>query len=318
MAGATDVPVVTRPYPGVTYPLMLLPDGVAADSRAARVMGLVSVVVAVGVFVVVTPLVNGLVQSIAWSLSGQSQSLADFMAAGQRFKTVWGLVGQHLGLGALTLVLLAILRFLHRRDPDWLWSVSPGVRWRYLLACALLALPVFGTGLVASGLTGLRPQPGAWWWLLAIVLTAPLQAVAEEVLFRGYLMQALGMTVRNDAVAVVASAALFAVFHGTQNVWLFVSRFAFGLLAGFLVVRTGGLEAPIAAHITNNLLAFGAAVLMSSVADVRAIQQIGWAETLRDVLVYGAFTAGALWIAARMRVPTVTPRPGLSGGRAVR
>ncbi len=287
---------------------MLLPEGVDAQSRAARVMGLVSIVVAVGVFVVVTPLVNVLVQTIAWSFVGSGLRMEDFVAAGQRFETVWGMVGQHLGLGALTLVLLVIVRTLHRRDPQWLWSVSPGVRWRYLIACLLLAIPIFSAGLVASGLTGFNPQPGAVGWLIAILLTAPLQAVAEEVLFRGYLLQAIGMAVRNDVFAVVASALLFAIFHGTQNFWLFSSRLAFGLLAGFLVVRTGGLEAPIAAHITNNLLAFGAAVLMSSVAEVRAIQQIGWLETLRDLAVYGVFTAAALWVAVRMRVPRVTPR----------
>lgn len=297
---------ITRPYPGVTYPLTMLPGGVEAGSSATRFMGLVAVVVAVGVFVVVTPMVNLLVQGIAWRFAGGGTSLSDFIAAGQRFETVWGLVGQHLGLAVLTLVLLGIIRFLHRRDPRWLWSVSPGLRWRYLLACLLLALPAFGAGLAVSGLTGLHPQPGAVGWLVAIALTAPLQAVAEEVLFRGYLMQAFGMVVRNEAFAVVASAALFAVFHGTQNLALFASRLAFGLLAGLLVVRTGGLEAPIAAHIVNNLLAFGAAVLMSSVAEVRAVQQIGWLETVRDLSVYGVYTAAALWVAVRMRVPRFT------------
>lgn len=313
---APVAPDETRPYPDVTYPLMLLPLGVDATSRAARIMGMVSVVVGLGVFMVLVPMVNVAVQTVAASLTGVTTPLSDFVAAGGRFEHVWGLVGAHLGLGAMTLAILGIVRYLHRRNPGWLWSVSPGIRWRYLLACLLLAVPLFSIGLVVSGLTGLNPQPGWGWWLLAIVLTGPLQAVAEEVVFRGYLMQALGMAVRSETFAVVISALLFAIFHGTQNLWLFGSRLAFGLLAGYLVVRTGGLEAPIAAHIVNNLLAFGAAVLMSSVAEVRAVQQIGWLETTRDLLVYGAFTAAALWIAVRMRVPRLTP--GLSRGGPVR
>jgi hypothetical protein len=141
-----------------------------------------------------------------------------------------------------------------------------------------------------------------------------LQAIAEEVLFRGYLLQAMGMASRSLRCRRVA--VLFAVFHGTQNTWLFASRLGFGLLAGFLVWRTGGLEAPMAAHIVNNLLAFGAAVLTSSVAEVRAVQQIGWAETVRDLLVYVAFGAGALWVAVRMRVPVRTPAlPATPAGR---
>ena len=315
-AGAVDHLGETRPHPNLTYPLTLTPDGVVADSRAARVMGLVSLVVGVGIYVVVTPLVNVGVQSLVWTVSGAPGSMADYVAAGQRFEHVWGLVGQHLGLGVLTLVLLAIMRFLHRRDPRWLWSVSPGVRWRYLMACLLVAVPVFGAGLLSGGLSAWHPQQGALGWIVAIALTSPLQAIAEEVLFRGYLLQAMGMAVRHEAFAVVASAVLFAVFHGTQNTWLFASRLGFGLLAGFLVWRTGGLEAPIAAHIVNNLLAFGAAVLTSSVAEVRAVQQIGWAETVRDLLGYVAFGAGALWVAVRMRVPVRTPAlPATPAGR---
>ena len=47
---------------------------------------------------------------------------------------------------------------------------------------------------------------------------------------------------------------LFALAHGAQDAWLFGDRFAFALVASWLAWRTGGLEAPIALHVANNLV----------------------------------------------------------------
>ena len=56
-------------------------------------------------------------------------------------------------------------------------------------------------------------------------------------------------------------ALLFALAHGLgQSAPVFFDRFAFGVVAGILVIRTGGLEAAIAMHVLNNFLAFGLAL----------------------------------------------------------
>ena len=95
--------------------------------------------------------------------------------------------------------------------------------------------------------------------------------MAEEVFFRGYLLQALGSLVAQPWFGVVVSAVVFALLHGTQNLPLFVDRLAFGLLAGVLVWRTGGLEAGIAAHVVNNVFAYVIAGLTTSIAALKAI-----------------------------------------------
>ena len=61
------------------------------------------------------------------------------------------------------------------------------------------------------------PQPGFWGFLVVIVLTSPLQAMAEEIFFRGYLLQALGSLVARPWFGVVVSALVFALLHGLQN-----------------------------------------------------------------------------------------------------
>ena len=81
----------------------------------------------------------------------------------------------------------------------------------------------------------------------------------------------------------VVSAIVFALFHGAQNAALFVDRLALGLIAGFLVWRTGGLEAAIAAHVVSNVLTYVLAGVTTSVATVRAVEEISWVDAVIDV-----------------------------------
>ena len=51
-----------------------------------------------------------------------------------------------------------------------------------------------------------------------------------------------------------------------QSPPVFFDRFAFGIVAGILVIRTGGLEAGIAMHVLNNFLAYGVALAFGDMA----------------------------------------------------
>ena len=110
-------------------------------------------------------------------------------------------------------------------------------------------------------------------FLLIVVFLTPLQAAGEEYFFRGYLAQAFGgfFSHFNETaakiLAVVIPSILFALAHGVgQSVPIFFDRLAFGLVAGTLVILTGGLEAGIAMHVLNNLLAFGLALAYGDIA----------------------------------------------------
>ncbi|MDR1387443.1 MAG: CPBP family intramembrane metalloprotease [Propionibacteriaceae bacterium] len=295
----------TRPAVGATYPVALVDPAAASAGTAGRIQGLVQFVIGLSAYAAVFPLVNSGLIDLGWLLGGGPETLSDYRAEAESFARPIGLVAAHLGLASLVLVVWALYRFLHHRGLTWLWSVMPGVRWRYALACLLVALPVFA--LAAVWAVGSHPTwqpPSQWgWYLAAIVLTSPLQALGEEVMFRGYLLQALGTVVRQPWFAIVGSAGLFAFFHGTQNPWLFASRFAFGLLAGLLVWRTGGLEAGVVAHTVNNLAAFGLALFSGDLTGVRAVSALSWQEGLRDLVVFAAFALGAWLLARAMRLP---------------
>lgn len=182
------------------------------------------------------------------------------------------------------------------RRPGWLSSIAGRLRWPWLILAVLTAaigwimglmtvvlilLPSgvgSGVGTDDSGSTAAAPN---WSILLAVVLlTTPLQAAAEEYVFRGWLPQLIGAVVPNASVSLVAGmivpSLLFAAAHGQQDLWLFADRFMLGLLAAVLVWCTGGLEAAIALHTVNNLAVFIAAIANDAVDETRAPTQSAW------------------------------------------
>ena len=147
-----------------------------------------------------------------------------------------------------------------------------------------------------------------------MLLLTPLQAAGEEYAFRGYLTQALGGLFRSTWFAVLLPALVFALAHGVgQSLPVFFDRFAFGVLAGLLVVRTGGLEAGIAAHVANNVTSFLLAALTSSMAEVRAITEVTWVVAAWDIARFALFTGLAWLLASRMSVQRLTGGLGPAG-----
>ncbi len=154
-------------------------------------------------------------------------------------------------------------------------------------------------------------------FLLVVLLLTPLQAAGEEYAFRGYLTQAFGGLFGREWAAVLFPALLFALAHGSQSAPIFFDRFAFGVVAGLLVVRTGGLEAGIAMHVLNNWLAFGLALAFSDMASSLNPTGGSWwtiPVTLTQSLVY----LGLVLLVARrrgLRTTTETPaEPGVLVG----
>lgn len=204
-------------------------------------------------------------------------------------------------LASITWVAFLLMAYLHRMRPGWLTSVAPKMRWGYFWACMGLSvvaiLVSLGLSLVVPGAaddgTGgaVNDFTGELIALaLVIALTTPLQAIGEEYGFRGYLMVALGSLsgwiaertgitreramAMGTVVAIVGTSLLFALAHGVQNFPLFFDRFTFGLIAGILVVRTGGLEAGIALHVLNNLVAFALAIVYGNVGEALTVSEI--------------------------------------------
>jgi membrane protease YdiL (CAAX protease family) len=151
-----------------------------------------------------------------------------------------------------------------------------------------------------------------------ILVTTPLQALGEEYGFRGYLMQASGSFFGSRIAALLITSGLFALAHGTQNFPLFFDRFAFGLIAGLIVILVGGLEAGIALHILNNLLAFGIAIAYNQLDSTLTVSEASWWQLPVTIVQNGVFLLLVLWVARRMglRSATAPPAPGAGGQTA--
>ncbi|WP_341728429.1 CPBP family intramembrane glutamic endopeptidase [Brooklawnia sp.] len=303
-----DTSELTDPAPGLSYPGVLRIEPISDGA----IKGLGGLLVALAGYTILLPVVAWLLLGATWLLRGMPGSFADFRTAALQFEVIDGMIATHLAIASLIVLCMYVVRYVHRRHPRWLCSVQPGFRWRYAIVCALVAT----VGLNVVYWISKASDPPTWqssehlgWWLLVIVVTSPLQAAGEEFLFRGYLLQVCGMISRGPWLAVAISALIFAAMHGAQDLPLFVDRLGFGLLAGALVVLTGGLEAAIAAHAINNVFAFGYAAVGGGVAQVRALQVSTWQTTGWNLLAYGLVAVLAWLVGRRMRVAVVTPGP---------
>jgi membrane protease YdiL (CAAX protease family) len=296
------------PEAGLSYPEMLrIPD--EPMSRQAMA-GLIGTMVAILSYFVVVPVVLAAGNWLAWLVTDPTSDFAAFDLAARSMQTPLGMLVRHLALVCVIPIAVLVVMVFHQVRPRWLHSVQPGFRWRYALICFAVSLLVMNLVLWAENsfqFGTISPQPDFGWFLLVIFVTTPFQAAAEEYLFRGYLLQSLTMIVRNRWVGVVVSAAIFAFFHANGDLLLFGYRFGFGLLAGALVVLTGGLEAGIAAHVVNNLCSFSYAALTTSVASVIAVTQITWVELVLPLTGFALCAAFAILIGRKLQVAVVTP-----------
>ncbi len=256
---------------------------------------------------------------------------------GDIVSTPTGLLGINLSLAVL--IPAAILGLLagHQLRPGWLHSVIGRFRWSFLLLCLVveaviwvLLLPL--TALVAGSTDAVPTDIGGISlveWLpfaLVILLTTPLQAAGEEYAFRGYGMQALGAWVRHPWFAVLITSLLFATAHGGQSLPLFLDRFAFGVVAAVLTLRTGGLEAAIAFHVVNNMIILALASAAGALEPSLTVSDASWAVVAIDVLGMVVYAAVAVWLARRaglqtrttVSAPAAGAWPGLVGPPAPR
>ena len=217
-------------------------------------------------------------------------------------------------LGSIALMLPAVILarlIMGPRPLGLISSVAGHLRWGWLARCIPTALAVYGVFFAISflivdpALGAVAPSPSVTSTTLALIVLAivltPLQATAEEYVFRGYLMQSIGGWLRHPLWAILLPVPLFAIGHN-YDIWGLLDVSIFAIAAGWLTWRTGGLEAAIVAHVVNNTALFiiGAVGL----SDINADSGSPFA-LLVTVVIMGSYSAIVLWQARRMRLVTV-------------
>lgn len=163
-----------------------------------------------------------------------------------------------------SLVLLGLFAGFNRllRGQQLRVFTGPGPALGRDLGTALLVLvPLFG-GLTVWQIAQTRIDPAHWITAapvaaLVIVIALPLQTLAEEILFRGFLLRWLTRLTGKAEVASMVQAILFAVIHPGHV----VPAFFLGYCAAILTRMRGNLGAAWGLHLVNNAAVLGVSFL---------------------------------------------------------
>ena len=105
-------------------------------------------------------------------------------------------------------------------------------------------------------------HPTKFFILLAIsLLLFPFQIGLEEYLFRGYLMQQIGIVVKNRWFPLLFTSTVFGLFHSANpevaemGFGVMIFYIGTGLLLGIMTLMDDSLELALGFHLGNNLMA---------------------------------------------------------------
>jgi membrane protease YdiL (CAAX protease family) len=313
---------VLTPSPGTPYHLLASTPSRWWRSLRIAVAGVIFAVFA-GILVFCAAVVIGFG-------TGRPDGRYGLPTFGDLGDTAWQLLVAAALIPALTLA----ARAWQGRPAGTLSSVCGRLRWAWLRTCLLVAVVAellylgveamleFTTTKATAADLGFAGWVGWSGFAVAVpVLLAlvPLQSAAEEYLFRGWLLQALGGFGRVPWIAITGSAVLFALVHGLGTVWGFVDLVAFALITGWLAVRTGGLEAGIALHIATNLVEMIWQAAIGTLSSTETAADNSWRMTSVDVTMVVLYAVVVVRLARRRSIAAVVPDVGYRrGGTGIR
>lgn len=160
------------------------------------------------------------------------------------------------------------IRVIHARPLRTLITSETNVRWQRILTGAaawfgVAALISITEALLYPGryVFSLQPLLLLVYTLLALILI-PIQTSAEEFFFRGYLLQWIGLKLKNKWLLAFINGVLFFIPHmvnpemAVNGILMGLNYFAFGFFACLITLQDNGMELALGLHAANNL--FGA------------------------------------------------------------
>lgn len=210
-------------------------------------------------------------------------------------------------------LLFLLVRFLHQRSLLSLTTSRDKIDFKRIgFAFLLIAVYAVSAFLIYYSIDSseiiLQFDPLKFSILVIISLILfPLQIGLEEYLFRGYLMQHLGILAKNRWFPLIVTSVLFGLFHGANpevekmGMITMVFYIGTGFLLGIMTLMDEGLELALGFHLGNNLVA---ALLVT--ADWTALQtesifidtsapEAGFEIVLPVLVIYPIFLAILAW-----------------------
>ena len=166
----------------------------------------------------------------------------------------------------LVATLLAI-RFLHARPLRTLVTGEAQIRWSRIFAGAgawllIAALLSMVESFLYPGRYTLTFQPVTLliFAFFALILI-PIQTSAEELFFRGYLLQWMGLRLKNRWLLALLNGALFFLPHAANpemaadSLLIGLGYFVMGFFFTLITLKDNGMELALGMHASNNLFA---------------------------------------------------------------
>ena len=168
-------------------------------------------------------------------------------------------------IGILTLFLC--VKYLHKKKFVSIVTSREKIDWNRVL----YAFALWGSISVVAIFVGMYLSPEDYAWnfkpvpfftlLFVSFVFLPFQTSAEELIFRGYLMQGFGTLVKNRWFPLLVTSAIFGLLHGLNpeverlGSILMVFYIGTGLLYGITTLMDEGTELALGLHASNNIVA---------------------------------------------------------------
>src|SRR5882672_2196444 len=263
---------------------------------------------ALGVFII----------AFSWLVLGYLPYLILVVAAGVEADPLPVFVAVNFSIFMMLAGLAVTVKIVHRRSLLSLVAPDAGVDWRRIGRGALVWAALAVVSAVIEHVLFperyyLSYDPERFFGFVAAVLVlTPIQCATEELVFRGYVTQGLGLLTRRPAVIAVASSIAFTVPHllnpevAQHGALLMAANyFAIGMLLATVTLRDGRLELAIGLHAVNNVFLGLVANYEGSALMTEAVFT---AQELDPVYSLVTLIAGAIlfhwWVFAWTRRPT--------------
>ena len=211
---------------------------------------------------------------------------------------IYDITGALLNLGSVVLMIPAFIiarAIVHERSYSSYTSSRGGWSHTVFIKSLIVAALVVGAPMVLytyyfTDHGEFHNQFGKYAFYLVLVLI-PLQCIAEEYVFRGFLNQTLGAWFRVPIIAIVISAVGFAAMHPYNRIGQ-ITIFISGITMGLSAWIGRGLEVSSAMHIVNNYVAF----LLDGFSISKISSEITVEELILDACIGAAYVGVILLI----------------------
>ncbi len=163
-------------------------------------------------------------------------------------------------------LLLLWVKFINKQSIRSLTTARPKVDWkRIFFSFGLWAL--LTTAMTAAAYfmnpenfeINFKPVPFAFLAIIAIIMI-PMQTSFEEYLFRGYLMQGIGVATKSKIIPLIITSVLFGLMHIANpeieklGYLLLLYYIGTGFFLGIITLMDDGMELALGFHAANNLV----------------------------------------------------------------